>query len=197
MGLYGAKKSPPGAAEFFPALSRALDIRRMAHALGVAHTARRLAALHGESSEKAALAGLLHDCAKGLPLARMQAYARENRLTGDAGALACGALLHAAVGAHLAREAYGVREEDVLGAIARHTVGGVPMSPLEMIVYLADKIEPGREDYPQLAKIRSLSQTDLRGAMLLSLEGTVAHVKRQGKRLHPATEKTLLWLREA
>ena len=40
-------------------------------------------------------------------------------------------------------------DEDMLAAIANHTLGALEMSPLEEIIFLADMIEPGR-DYPTM-----------------------------------------------
>jgi nicotinate-nucleotide adenylyltransferase len=195
MGLYGVKASPPGAAAHMEKLMASMDITRMAHTMCVAWEARRLATVHGEDAQKAALAGLFHDCAKGMELARMQKLAKANKLTDDPSIMASGSLLHALVGAYLAREAYGIDDEQVLSAIAWHTLGRPDMSRLEMIVYLADKIEPSRETYPELTKIRLLANADLKGAVALSLTSTADYVRGRGKSLHPATEKTLLWAR--
>ena len=197
MGLYGVRASPPGFAVHMDRLMASMSIKRFAHTLCVACAARRLAVLHGEDAEKAALAGLLHDCAKGMDLIAMQAYAREHGMKVDDAIFATGALLHAAVGAHMARYTYGVSDEQVLSAIACHTLGDVPMTRLEMIVYLADKTEPDREDYPGLYEIRRLSETDLHGAVLLSLEKTAGYVKERGKALHPATIRTMNWLKDS
>ena len=196
MGLYGMKESPAGFAAYMDRLAASMSVKRLAHTLCVACAARRLALLHGEDAEKAALAGLLHDCAKGMDLYTMQAYAAEHGLMVDDSILASGSLLHAAVGAHMARHTYGVSDEQVLSAIACHTLGNVPMTKLEMIVYLADKIEPGREDYPGLYEIRRLADKDLTGAVLSSLEKTAGYVKERGKALHPATVRTMNWLKE-
>lgn len=196
MGLYGTRESPPGFAVHMDRLMNSMSIKRFAHTLCVAYAARHLAELNGEDEEKAAVAGLLHDCAKGMDLYSMQAYVREHRMKVDESILASGALLHAVVGAHMARYTYGVSQEQVLSAIECHTLGKVPMTRLEMIVYLADKIEPGREDYPGLYEIRLLSETNLMGAVLMSLENTTSYVRDRGKTLHPATIHTINWLRE-
>ncbi len=196
MGLYGTRESPPGFAAFMDRLMSSMNIKRFAHTLCVAYAARHLAKVHGEDEEKAAMAGLLHDCAKGMDLHSMQAYVREHRMKVDESILSSGALLHSVVGAHMARNVYGVSQEQVLSAIACHTLGKVPMTRLEMIVYLADKIEPDREDYPGLSEIRSLSETNLMGAVLMSLESTTSYVKDRGKALHPATIQTINWLME-
>ena len=196
MGLYGVTASPTGAAAHMDKLMAAMDIGRMAHTLCVAWEARRLAAEHGEDVQKAALAGLFHDCAMDIELAQMQKIAKANRLTDDPSVMASGSLLHALVGAYLARKAYGIHDEQVLSAIAWHTLGRPGMSRLEMIVYLADKIEPCREHYHGLDEIRQLAQKDLAAAMALSLEQTQAYVKGRGKELHPASARTLQWLHE-
>ncbi len=197
MGLYGVKESPPGYAVHMDRLIQSMSMERMAHTLCVAYAARKLARLHGENEEKAALAGLMHDCAKGMDLISLQVYVREHGMKVDDSIFISGALLHAAVGAHMARHIYGVSDEQVLSAIASHTLGNVPMTRLEMIVYLADKIEPGREDYFGLYEIRSLAETDLQGAMMLSLERTASYVRDRGKTLHPATAFTMKWLKDS
>ena len=197
MGLYGVNGSPPGFAGKLDRLATSMSLQRFSHTLCVAYAARQLARIHGEDAEKAAVAGLMHDCAKGMDLPLMQAYAREHGLEADPSIYASGSLLHAAVGAHMARHTFGVTDEQVLSAIACHTLGNVPMTRLDMIVYLADKIEPGRENYPGLHEMRRLSETNLKGAVLLSLEKTASYVEARGKTLHPATVYTMQWLRES
>lgn len=95
-------------------------------------------------------------------------------------------LLHSVAGAALARDKYGVNDPDILDAIYGHTTGHANMSPLAMVVYLADKIEPTRQSYPTLDKVRLLASMSLERAMLCSVEGTAAHVESKGKgKLHP------------
>jgi len=52
-------------------------------------------------------------------------------------------VLHARVGAEIARERYGVRDEAVLEAIRAHTLGGPALSDVAKVVFLADALEPG------------------------------------------------------
>lgn len=96
-------------------------------------------------------------------------------------------LLHSLAGAALAAGRYGIRDPEVLDAIASHTTGHAEMTPLAMVVYLADKIEPTRQDYPTLAKVRMLASLSLERALLCSLEGTAAHVAGKKAKLHPST----------
>lgn len=195
MGLYGVTASPEGFAPCMDRLSASMGIKRFVHTLCVAYAARKLALLHGEDERKAALAGLLHDCAKGMELNRMQEYVKKLGRKVNKDIFASGSLLHAVAGAQVARLEYGVRDQAVLSAIENHTLGSAPMSRLDMIVCLADKIEPDRENYPGLNEIRRLAETDLAGALLLSFERTESYVKERGNAPHPATARTVKWLR--
>lgn len=194
-GLYGLRQRVPQAEDWLPRLFAALSRKRFAHTLAVAHTARCLARLHQLDAAKAEVAGLLHDCAKCLPLKEMQRLSRERSLTGDERILESGNLLHSLAGAYLAASDYGVEDPEILRAIACHTTGKVGMTRLDMAVYLADKIEPTRASYPVLGKVRMMAQLSLERALLTSLEGTVSHVQKGGKAVHPQTLETLTWLR--
>lgn len=194
MGLYGCRESPRGAAAYYPRLRQLLTDKRLLHSLLVAATARELARLHGMNVDQAAMAGLMHDCAKCMPLAQQQRIARESRLLLDKETLQSENLLHGPVGAVVAEREFGVRDPNVLSAIRCHTTGKVGMLPLDMIVYLADKIEPSRRSYPALEKVRELAQSDLVAAMRYSLESTLAYVRSQKTTPHPATQRVADWL---
>ena len=194
-GLYGASARIPQGNQWLSMLFEDLSTKRFAHTLAVADTARRLALLHGLDPVKAEIAGLLHDCAKCLPLEEMQRIARENRLTEDESVLSNGALLHSVAGAHLAHAKYGCEDPEIISAILSHTTGKKGMSKLDMAVWLADTIEPTRAPYPLLDKTRMLAALSLEKAMIASLEGTLQHVRKKGDAVHPATLETLDWLK--
>ncbi len=194
MGLYGVPPSPPAAATLYGPLREALSDRRLLHSLLVAYTARRLARRHGQDPATAALAGLLHDCAKCIPLMELQRIAKEQRLLVDKETLANQNLLHGPVGAALARSRYGVEDPNILSAIGCHTVGKVGMLPLDRILYLADKIEPSRAPYPALEEVRALAQEDLLAAMERMLASTLQYVAAQKTTPHPSTQRVADWL---
>ena len=194
-GLYGAALRIPEGPKWLEMLFSDLSVKRFSHTLAVADTARKLALLHGLDVHKAEVAGLLHDCAKCLPMKDMQRIARKNRLTEDESILESGALLHSVVGAYLARTKYGCDDADILAAILSHTTGKPGMSQLAMAVWLADTIEPTRAPYPLLDKTRMLAGLSLEKAMITSLEGTLQHVRKKGDAVHPATVETLDWLK--
>lgn len=195
-GLYGQSPRLPQADAWLDKLFATLSAKRFAHTLAVAHTARELALLHQEDPVKAETAALLHDCAKCLPLKEMQRIARTHALTDDHSLTESGDLLHSIVGADVAQREYGVTDPDLLNAIRCHTSGKPGMTKLDMIVYLADKIEPTRKTSPLLEHVRALARLSLPQAMIASMEGTAAYVKKGGKPLHPMTLRTLEWLRQ-
>ncbi len=194
-GLYGAPLRIPEGPKWLAMLFEDLTVKRFSHTLAVADTARRLALLHGLDPVRAEIAGLLHDCAKCLPLKEMQRIAKENHLTEDESILESGALLHSVVGAHLAQTKYGCTDAEVIAAIRSHTTGQPGMSKLAMAVWLADTIEPTRAPYLLLDKTRMLASLSLEKAMITSLEGTLQHVRKKGDAVHPATVETLGWLK--
>lgn len=166
-------------------LKKALDTERYIHTKGVEKTARKMARQFGVDEEKAGLAGLLHDCAKCLSLAKMnkavKGYPVDDLMRESK------SLLHSAAGRCMAESVYGVTDRDVLEAIRWHTTGHAGMSNLEKIVYLADIIEPSRKPFPGIEELRTLCMEDLDEAMHKALLMSLDHVASQGKTLHPDT----------
>ena len=166
-------------------LKKELDRQRYEHTLGVEETAREMARIFGVDEEQAALAGLLHDCAKCMPLAQMIKAARHEDV--DDVMKTSKALMHAVAGRCIAESVYNVKDEAVLSVIRWHTTGCAQMTPLEKIIYLADMIEPNRKPFEGLEQLRALCMTDLDAAMHRALRMSLEHVQEQGKTLHPDT----------
>jgi len=136
---------------------------RYAHSVRVARCADELAQRHGLDARKARLAGLLHDLARLYSPERLIAECEARGLPITSEAREHPVLLHAPLGAALARERFGVEDADVLSAIAKHTTGAAQMSPLDRAVYLADSLEPERS-FPERAELWELALRDLEAA---------------------------------
>lgn len=95
-------------------------------------------------------------------------------------------VLHAPLGAHLAQEAFGVRDAAVLSAISKHTVADEEMSPLDCVVYLADGLEPGRT-FAARDELWNVALADMNAAMRETLRNTLAYLARQGLPVAPQT----------
>jgi nicotinate-nucleotide adenylyltransferase len=100
--------------------------------------------------------------------------------------------LHALTGSLVAERIFG-ENEAVVSAIEHHTTGKADMDLLEKIIYVADYMEPNR-DFPGVEQLRELAFTDLDAALKLGLEMTLAHLKRQGNEVSPASREALAWL---
>lgn len=164
-------------------LRASLSEGRFIHSLGVAECASALAGRFGADAEKAYLAGLLHDCATALTPEEMLALALEAGLrTADEISQDPVADYHAALGAIVARRDYGINDPAILQAIAYHQIGGVPMTTLDVIVSLADAIEPSRRG-EQIDAIRQIAERDLLGAYLEKCRLYMTNILRSGRPL--------------
>lgn len=167
-------------------LSQTLSGKRFRHSLGVSQTAGELASRFAEDVPKAKLAGLLHDCARSIPSNNLLQMAEVFAIVVNDVERCQPVLLHAPIGACLARREYGIDDPDILKAIALHTTGGRDLSKLDKIIYLADFIEPSR-DFPGIDKLRSLALYNLDAAMLAAYDKSLHYVIEQGELIHPAT----------
>ena len=157
-------------------LKKELDAARYAHTLGVEQTAREMARQFGEDEEKAALAGLLHDCAKCLDDKEMLRQCEKNNIVCNKTEKKQPYLLHAKLGACYAAKKYGITDPAVAGAIRYHTTGRPGMTLLEKIVFTADYIEPNRKLLEHLPAIRQMAFIDLDEAVYMILRDTVDYL---------------------
>ncbi len=167
-----------------------LDHKRYEHTLGVAYTAAALAMRYGEDMHKALLAGLLHDCAKCMSNDKRLAICEKYNIAISEAERKNPFLLHAKVGSFLAMKKYGVSDKNVINAILNHTTGRPGMSLLEKIIWIADYIEPGRKQAPNLARIRQLAFEDLDQALLIALEDTLQYLHAGKMEIDTMTQKT-------
>lgn len=169
-------------------VKEALSDDRYEHTLGVMYTAESLAMRYGADMTKAAVAGLLHDCAKCIPNAQKLKMCRKNGIEITAMEEKNPSLLHAKLGAYLAETVYGVTDPEILSAIRCHTTGKADMSLLDMIVYMADYIEPNRDKAPNLKEIRKLTFENIEEALYQVLEGTLHFLSDRPEMIDPTTK---------
>lgn len=165
-------------------LRTSLPEKRYVHSLGVAETSAELARKLGEDPDRAFLAGLLHDCAKGMSHDQMLAYAAENGWEPDEVTLAALQILHAPVSAIMAQREYGVTDPGILDAIRYHTTGRADMSMLERIVFTADLIEPSR-DFDGVKDLRKLAEKDFLSCVIACIDSSIRTVMDRGSLIHP------------
>lgn len=174
-------------------LSEHVPQSRLDHILRVEQMAVELAEHYKVDVEKAAIAGLMHDLAKYFKPTLLLEMARTEGLEIDPVSLAHPHLLHADVSAIVARDTFGVKNEEVLQAITNHTLGRPGMSKLCCIVFLADSIEPGRGDTSQLQTLRQLSYQDLHQAVWRTCDYSLKFLLETHCLIHPRTIATRNW----
>lgn len=164
--------------------------KRFEHSLGVEYTAACLAMVHGADVEKARIAGLLHDCAKGLPTKTKLEKARKHNLYVSDYEETNPDMLHGKLGAYYAKSKYDVSDPDILNAITYHTTGRANMSLLEKIIFVADYIEPNRKMIRDLDLIRRESFVDIDEAIIHILKNTLDYLNETGVEIDQATYVT-------
>lgn len=123
-------------------IKKYISNKRFLHSVSVAETAYDIALNNGVDPSKAYVAGLLHDIAKEIPLEEHIRYIKEN--IGESYLSIQKPLYHQFTGVKIAREVFGIKDEEILEAIKVHATGSGMMSKMAKILYAADKIEPTR-----------------------------------------------------
>lgn len=126
-------------------LKENLNDERYIHSLGTAECAVELAIKFGLDSEKAYIAGLLHDCAKCFSKEKLKQIINDHLQVEECEMLNY-KTLHAPVSAYIAQKNFGVEDNEILSAIRWHTLGKIDMTTFEKIIFLADKIEPNTRE---------------------------------------------------
>jgi len=157
-----------------------------AHTLGVVAAAELLAARYGVDREQARLAAFLHDIARDMETSELLKRVSEYGILIDEMEAREPLLLHAKVGATMARKLLGIEDAAVLQAVERHTTGAPGMTVLDAVVYVADYIEPGR-DFPGVDEVRRAAGQDLAHAVVLAMNGTLQYLLRENRLVHPRT----------
>lgn len=163
-----------------------LGSKRYEHSLRVSELSKKLAEHYNYSVYEAELAALLHDSAKG----------REDKLLlkgYDVSDIILKEdieiyrpIIHAPLAAEVAKNEFGIDNEDILNSIIYHTTGRPNMSLLEKIILVADASEPGR-DYKAAMEIRKLAFIDLNLAVIKSLDTSLLHCIENGRIINPLT----------
>ena len=136
-------------------LSGLISIKRLHHSVKTTEISILLAKKFRSNIRKAAIAGILHDCAKDLSRKKLRAIFRKNKIKPDAVTEKNPALWHCLAGPIIARKEFGVRDREILDAIRFHTIGKKGMGKTAKILYVADYSEFARE-YKPSKKIRAM-----------------------------------------
>lgn len=170
-------------------LKKSLKEDRYIHSLNVMEESVKLAMHYNADVEKAQIAGLLHDCAKNIGKDEEQKLIKKYNIVLDDIQQRSPALIHSILGVYVARDDYGIEDEEILNAIYWHTTGRAGMTILEKIIFVADYIEPGRT-FDAARKAREYAYEDIDRSVLLCADSTIMFLVGKGKVIHPYTLET-------
>lgn len=160
---------------------------RHKHSVSVAKTARLMAKAYGVDPNMARMAGLLHDWDKCLSVDELQD--RIDRFGVDVSEELVSDmpwLLHGpTAAAALEQEEQPQFDHAVYQAIERHTLGARNMSKLDMIVYVADKIEPGHLVPAYQALYNRIGRMDLFDLYYAVQQENLSYLISAGRPLNP------------
>lgn len=157
--------------------------KRYEHTLRVAETAVELSGIFGEDPARAELAALLHDYAKCMDLYQLRKWIETSTLPKDL-LQHHHELWHGPVGALMIRQNHGIEDAEILDAVHYHTTGRPHMSRLEMIIFLADYIEPGRS-FSGLEEVRTIAHQDLVKGCWLASGRTIRYLMDKQSAIYP------------
>jgi HD superfamily phosphohydrolase YqeK len=157
-------------------LRERMSEKRYRHVENVIEYAKEMASRWGEDPKKAEIAALFHD------------YAKDKRLADND-------VLHGSLAADAIRGEYGIEDEDILNAVRYHTTGRRGMSRLELIVFLADTLEPAR-DYPGVEALRAITERDLYRGALAVFRDLKTYLYANSLRPVQDTIEAVAWLEE-
>ncbi len=168
------------------ALKENLDGYRLKHSFCVADEAVRLATLYGADTDKAYIAGLLHDITKNFSKEEHLKILSDFDIILSDIEVDSVPLLHSISGAAYIKNVLKIEDEEILDAVRYHTTGRAGMSKLELILYVADLTSADR-DYPDVEVSRAKSNISLCEAALYGLIYNIKDLSGRHKTIHPDT----------
>ena len=160
------------------------DQDRLSHINYVTKEALDLGEIFGVDKDKITVASLLHDATKKLNFKDNFTLASKV-FPGEFLKTVPKPCLHAYSSCALAKEIFGVTNQDILNAISYHCSGRKEMSMLEKIIFVADYTEESRDFKDE--RIRQIAREDLDRATYLVMKKTEDYLKRNNREISPLT----------
>jgi len=155
----------------------------------------------GVNAQKVCIAGLLHDCGKLNHLIKykknkdFEGIERELGILFDKDDRKTPPIWHAFASASVARKIFKISDKDIITAIKIHPTGDINMSPVAIILFVADFIEPNRR-FEGVEKFRKLSFENLSESFKNILEIKINYVIKDKKHLHPRSKMAMEYYKE-
>jgi predicted HD superfamily hydrolase involved in NAD metabolism len=146
-----------------------LSAARFTHSCAVSAEAVKLAQKYQGETEKAALAGMLHDIAKDMPPEQQLQTIKKYSIMLDNVENLTPKLWHSILGAAVLEHELNIKDIDIINAVRYHTTARAGMSMLEIIIYLADFVSADRT-FEGVEQLRTAIYTSLQAGLRAALE---------------------------
>lgn len=143
-GLYAGDK-------YTLVIKKNLPEKRIKHTADVVVSALSKAKELGLDEDKVRISATLHDMAKYVDYTTVKGFTLPEDVPSP--------VVHAFLGAYMAENLLGIKDEEILDAIRYHTSGKAQMSTLGKLIFVADMVEEGRV-YDGVDKLRQSFEND-------------------------------------
>lgn len=169
-----------------------LSKKRYEHSVRVAETAAYMCRLYGFDENLGLVAGIAHDICKEIPEDEMISLAKKDGNPIEGLEAAKPSLLHGRAAAMKIGMEFEIFDKDMIQAISNHTFGCVGLCDLGKILFVADKIEPGRPQSTDEYRKNLFSMT-LNGITSSVLNENIEYLTKKGKKV---AQSSLDWAEE-
>ncbi len=168
----------------------ALSQSRYEHSVRVGVMARDLCVRFGLDPDAGYLAGIAHDlCKASRDTVLLELAVKDGSPITDIETRKP-SLLHGRAAAVLLRTEFGLADFPILEAVRNHTFGARGLGNLGKIIFVADKIEPGRLGIDPAFR-EGILRADLDVMTRMVLEDNIRYLKARGKTVSPESQKML------
>ena len=171
-------------------MEKLLDRDRFLHSLGTYHTMLQLSHVYGGNIRRAAIMGLMHDCARGLTPSQIRRKIKEMASPLSKEDQNFPPIWHARLGALMVKAEFGNSGGDMAEGIRVHPTGAARMTRLAKMLFIADYMEPTRH-FQGVERYRNLAFSNMEAAFQAVLKEKIEHVRRKGKPIHPDSFRAL------
>ncbi len=177
-----------------PYVRAQLSDYRYEHSMRVGLFAEGLAQCYGypkKMQRMCFLAGITHDMCKEMPVDLLLKIVSADGNPVTAIERESSELLHGRAAAVVLHQKFGVHKKSLLNAIRYHTIASAKFDAIGKMLYIADKIEPGRKNCGYLRE--QVPHHSLDDLFLLVLGEVMIFLEKKGQKVHPATQHVLAY----
>ena len=167
---------------------------RYEHSLRTAEMCSKLCSLYKLDENLGYLMGISHDMCKNVDADTMLELTKLDGEPVSEIEMEKPGLLHGRAAAVLLERDFDFHDQRIIEAVANHTFGKVSMGDYAKVLFVADKVEPGREhitsDY-----LKELFKLSINRACEKVLQENIDFLNKKGRKIAPESIRLLNWLK--